>query len=140
MQLPLQVLIYFNGWYDTFYTIIMLALYIWKGTTLPYPGALGGLLALEICVVLVLALLEYCRLFLATRGNKTERSGPLVFACLLSLPCAYGFFYFLFQQIYVTRADVVLGAIGLGFVGLELLLSLGVIVTLSTTAIPHSGG
>jgi transmembrane protein 216 len=132
MQLPLQVLLFFNGWYDVLYTVIMLALYIWKGTALPYPGALQGLLALEICVVFILAILEACRIFLATRGNKTERPFPLILAAVLCLPCGYGFFYFLYQQVYVTRADLVINAIGLGFIGLELLLSLGVIVTLST--------
>ena len=129
-NLPLQVFLFFNGWYDAVWVVVMLALYIWKGIELPYPGDLGGLLALEICLVLILAVLECCRLFLASRGNKTERFLPLLFSCLLALPCFYGFFYFLFQQVYVTRLDQVLGVIGVCFIGVELIISLLVICTL----------
>mmetsp|Transcript_16904 Transcript_16904/g.43410 ORF Transcript_16904/g.43410 Transcript_16904/m.43410 type:complete len:145 (-) Transcript_16904:246-680(-) len=128
-NLPLQVLLFFNGWYDVVYVIVMLCLFIWKGTELPYPGNLGGILALEVCLLFVLGVLEYCRIFLASRGNKTERSGPLIFSCILSIPCAYFFFYYLFQQVYVSRFDITLGTIGLSFIGLELILSLLVIVS-----------
>ena len=131
-NLPLQVLLYFNGWYDMLFTVLMLALYVWKGTNFPYPGDLGSLFALEVCLVIALAILEYARIFLATRGNKTERSGPIVVSNILSLMCALIFFYFLYWQIYVTRADVILGSVGLGFIGLELIISLFLIITLST--------
>jgi len=123
-NLPLQVLVYFNGWYDVVYVAIMLVLYIWKASALPYPGELGGMLALEICLVLLLGVLEYCRLFLASRGNKTERPTPLLFSCVVALPCVYLFFYFIFQQIYVTRLDLILGLIGIVFLGLELIIGL----------------
>ena len=108
----------------------MIALYIWKSSALPYPGQLGGTLALEICLIFVLAILEWARLFLGSRGNKTERAAPLVISLVLSLPCIYLFFYFMFQQVYVTRLDMVLAIIGLGFIGLELLLSLWLTITL----------
>ena len=129
-NLPLQVLLYFNGWFDVINVVIMTLLYIWKGSSLPYPGDLRGLLVLEVCLVFVLAVLEYCRIFLATRGNKTERTAPLIFSCVLALPCIFGFFYFLFWQVYVARLDVILCSIGLGFIGVEVLLSLLVVVTL----------
>jgi len=128
-NLPLAMLIFFNGWFDVLYVAIVEIEYIWKGTTLPYPDELGGLLALEVCLVLLLGVLEYSRLFLASRGNKTEKAAPLAVSCVFSFPCAYLFFYFLFQQVYVTRLDVILAAIGLGFIGLELILSILVIVT-----------
>ena len=133
-NLPLQVLLYLNGWYDVLYTVLMLLLYLWKGTTFPYPGDLGSLLVLEVCLVVALAVLEYFRIFLASRGNKAEKTAPLVVSDVISLVCALSFFYFLYWQIYVTRADVVLGCIGLAFIGLELIASFFLLITLSTTS------
>ena len=129
-NLPLQVLLFFNGWYDAVYVLVMLGLFIWKGTELPYPGNLGGILALEVCLVLVLGVLEYCRIFLASRGNKTEQSGPLIFSCVLSIATVYGFFYYMYQQVYVARLDIILSVIALSFIGLELILSVLVIFSL----------
>lgn len=133
-NLPLQVIVYFNGWYAFLYTAIMLAVYIWKGTSLPYPGQLGGLLALEICLIFLLAALEYARLLLMSRGNKTERASPLIFSLLLSFPSAYLYFYFLYQQVYVTRLDLIISATALGFIGFEMLISVLLILTLGTRA------
>merc|ERR1712224_983965 len=108
----------------------MLALFIWKGSSLPYPGQLGGLLALEVCLLFLFGIIEWSRLFLASRGNKTERALPLVLALVLSFPSAYLFFYYLYQQVYVTRLDLILSVIGLGFIGIELIISLLVVVTI----------
>ena len=138
-NLPLQVLIFLNGWYDVVYVVVMQALYIWKGAELPYPGSLSSIMALEVCLVFVLGVLEYCRLFLASRGNKTERYLPLVFSIVLALPCGYLFFYYLYQQLYVSRLDVIINSIGLAFVGLELLLSLVTVFTLLKAPPPSQG-
>ena len=138
-NLPLQVLIFLNGWYDVVYVVVMQALYIWKGAELPYPGSLSSIMALEVCLVFVLGVLEYCRLFLASRGNKTERYLPLVFSIVLALPCGYLFFYYLAQQLYVSRLDVIINSIGLAFVGLELLLSLVTVFTLLKAPPPSQG-
>ncbi|KOO33376.1 putative transmembrane protein 216 [Chrysochromulina tobinii] len=135
----LTVLIFLNGWYDVVYVVIMQALYIWKGAELPYPGSLSSIMALEVCLVFVLGVLEYCRLFLASRGNKTERYLPLIFSIVLALPCAYLFFYYLYQQLYVSRLDVIVNSIGLAFVGLELLLSLVTVFTLLKAPPPSQG-
>ena len=130
-NLPLQVVLYFNGWYDAFYVILMLGLYIWKGTALPYPGPLSGLLGLEIVLLFLLAAIEYARISLASRGNKTERSPSLILSVLLAFPSTYLFFYFFYQQVYVTRLDLIVSVTGIGFVALETLISLLVIMTLS---------
>ena len=129
-NLPLQIFLYFNGWYDAIYVAIMLALFVWKGTSLPYPGELGGIFALEVCLIFLFAVIEWSRIFLASRGNKTERATPLIIAVILSFPSAYLFFYYLYQQVYVTRLDLILSVIGLGFIGIELVIALLVIVTL----------
>jgi len=129
-NLPLQVIVYFNGWYCAIYTLVTLALFIWKGAVLPYPGPLAGLLTLEVCLVVLLASLEYSRLVLASRGNKTESSAPLIFSLILSFPTAYLYYYFLYQQVYVLRLDLILAATGLGFIALEMLFSILVVLTL----------
>ena len=128
-SLPLQMLFFFNGWYDPLYRIIMLCLFGWKGNWLPYPGDMRALLGLEIAMVIVLGIVEYTRLFLGSRGNKTETVGPLVWSLVLSAPALVAYVYYLRLQIFVTRLDLVINAIGVGFVGLEVLLGLFTIVT-----------
>ena len=84
-SLPLQILFYFNGWWDLAFTIAMSVLFAWKGETLPYPDELRPMLGLEVAIVFMLAIIEYARIFLGTKGNKTEQAGPLVL-CLLLRP------------------------------------------------------
>ena len=97
-SLPLQILFFFNGWYDVAYTLAMAALFAWKGTVLPYPDELRGMLGLEVAIVFMLAIIEYARIFLGTKGNKTEQAGPLIMSLLLSLPTLTGAAYFLRLQ------------------------------------------
>lgn len=101
-SLPLQVLIYFNGWYDALLIVIMLLLYIWKAVELPYPEEISGMLPLEISLLFCLALIEYTRLFLGSRGNKTEQTSPLLWFELLSLPALALDVYFMLLQARAT--------------------------------------
>ena len=103
-SLPLQVCIYFNNWYNAFFTLVMIVLYIWKGTTLPYPPELSGLFSIEVVLIFILAGIEYSRLFLASSGNKTERAGPLIFALVLSLPSIVAYIYYLLLQVHARAA------------------------------------
>uniref|UniRef100_A0A7S4C6A8 Transmembrane protein 216 n=1 Tax=Chrysotila carterae TaxID=13221 RepID=A0A7S4C6A8_CHRCT len=128
-SLPLQILFYTNGWYDVLFTLLMLVIFIWKGTWLPYGEALWGLYALEIIVLFLLGVLEYARLFLGSKGNKTERAAPLIWGLVLCIPSLVAFVYYMRLQIYVTRADVVLSAIGITYISLEVLLGLLTIAT-----------
>ena len=106
-SLPLQILFFFNGWYDVAFTIAMASLFAWKGSTLPYPDELRPMLGLEVAIVFLLAIIEYARIFLGTKGNKTESVGPLAMSFVLALPAMTANVYFLRLQIYVTRADLV---------------------------------
>ena len=106
-SLPLQILFFFNGWYDVAFTIAMSCLFAWKGSTLPYPDELRPMLGLEVAIVFLLAIIEYARIFLGTKGNKTEQSGPLLMSLVLGVPAMIANVYFLRLQIYVTRADLV---------------------------------
>lgn len=102
-SLPLQILFFFNGWYDVAYTIAMSLLFAWKGTNLPYPDELRDMLGLEVAMVFLLAIIEYARIFLGTKGNKTEQAGPLVMSLILCLPALTGYAYFLRLQSALTR-------------------------------------
>ena len=137
-SLPLQILFFFNGWYDVAFTIAMPSLYAWKGSTLPYPDELRPMLGLEVAIVFLLAIIEYARIFLGTKGNKTEQPGPLLMSLGLGVPSMIAYVYFLRLQIYVTRADLVLSAIAIAFVGLEVLLSLLTIITFAKAPPPQA--
>ena len=82
------------------------------------------MLALEICLLFLFALIEYGRVFLTSRGNKTESTTELVFAFLLSFPSAILLIYYQFWQIYVTRLDRILTTVGEGFIVVSMALSL----------------
>lgn len=97
-SLPLQVLLFFNGWYDVAYIIAMSLLFAWKGTNLPYPDELRDMLGLEVAIIFLLAIIEYARIFMATKGNKTEQTGPLIMSLVLCLPAFTGYAYFLRLQ------------------------------------------
>jgi|TARA_B100000405_G_scaffold270228_1_gene209178 transmembrane protein 216 len=128
-SLPLEILFYFNRWWDAAFTIIMAVLFIWKGNNLPYSENMQTILGFEVAMVFVLGLLEWARLFLGSQGNKTEQVGPLVWMFFLSLPAAVANVYYLHLQIYVTRVDLVVNIVSLVFIGLELLLALLTIIT-----------
>ena len=120
-SLPLQVLLFFNGWYDCIYVVISVLEYIYKGSRLPYPtGALG----LEIFGIFMIAVIEPCRLIVASRGNKTETVGPLAWNLGLSIPLFGAYAYYLRYQVFVLRLDQVLNIIAVVLLAIEWLLSL----------------
>ena len=102
-SLPLQVCLYFNGWYNAVFTILMLVLYIWKANALPYPVELHSMLGLEIVIVFILCGIEWARHFLGSQGNKTERAGPLIMSTVLSVPSGVAYVYFLALQVPPPR-------------------------------------
>ena len=64
----------------------------------------------------------FCTPPAASRGNRLESAGPLLFSLCLSAPVVIFHVYYLQLQTYVLRLDVVLQAIALAFVGVEVLL------------------
>ena len=121
-SLPLQILIYFNGWYCVAYFQIEALLFIYKDHHFYYPP---DIMAWEASMLSMLAIMEVVRLFLASKGNKTESMRPMLWAILISFPIITGYVWFLRLQTYVMRLEIILAAIGLSFVGLEWILSLG---------------
>ena len=76
---------------------------------------------LEVLVFVVLVLLQFTRLFLGSRGNKTESSTVTFLFILLTIVTAVGNLYFLQLQTYVIVVEAFLGFICLGFSALELI-------------------
>merc|ERR1719230_631448 len=99
-SLHLQVLLYFHSYYTVCYFFLSCALLIYKNYKYFYPNTA---LALEIIMLCFIALIEAPRLFLASKGNKTEQIPPLVWAFGLGIPTIVGYSFFAFMQTYVLR-------------------------------------
>ncbi|RKO91830.1 hypothetical protein BDK51DRAFT_39351 [Blyttiomyces helicus] len=97
-SLPLQVLLYFNGLYLPVYWILTIALLIYKAQLLPYPPTA---FPLEISGLVALGFLELARLFLGSRGNKTEEPLSVGVFLGLTVASAFGFLYYCIWQTYV---------------------------------------
>lgn len=119
-SLPLQVFLYFNKWFDVIYVLVVALAYIYKGERLPYPE---GVLGLEIFGFIMIALIEPCRLALASQGNKTETVTPLAWSLGLSLPLFGAHTYYVRYQTFVLRLDQILNIFSICFLGIEFLLS-----------------
>jgi transmembrane protein 216 len=97
-SLALQILIFFNGIYQALFFLATLGIYIWKGVSLPYPDSRLGI---EIFLLFAYELVEFCRLFIASKGNKTENIPNMIAFVLLSLFGVLANIYFAQLQIYV---------------------------------------
>ncbi|XP_052244334.1 transmembrane protein 216-like isoform X2 [Dreissena polymorpha] len=125
-SLPYEVLLYLNGWYFGLFFICEILLFAYKGETLPYAN---GVLAAEVILVFILAGIEALRLFFARKGNLTEKIVGVIVSILLSIPALLGAIFYLYWQTYVTRADIIISAIQLAFIGLELIFGIISIIT-----------
>lgn len=81
-------------------------------------------LAPEILLLFAYLFLENVRLFLSSRGNKTENRLLLGLSMLLMLPSALANIYYIVFQIYVLRIDEIFNIISLIFLVLELIFCL----------------
>ncbi|KAK3251089.1 hypothetical protein CYMTET_39564 [Cymbomonas tetramitiformis] len=111
-SLGLEVLYYFGGWYDVFYVLLQFLVFIYKGLELPYPS---NNYEVEFTYLFLFAIIEPTRLFLGSKGNKTENSGPLVFSTILTVFVALFFLYYLLWQTYVVKLEQFLNSLALLF-------------------------
>ncbi|XP_077863530.1 transmembrane protein 216-like [Saccoglossus kowalevskii] len=125
-SLPLQILFYLNGWYYVAFWVCEALIFIYKGNVLPYPTVN---LVVEWILLVLMAILEACRLFMGKKGNLTERTISLLLSVVLSLPMIFAHVYLLIWQTYVLRAEIILNSIQLVFLGLELVFSIIAIIT-----------
>eukprot|EP01112_Ceratiomyxa_fruticulosa_P009270 TRINITY_DN2417_c0_g1_i1.p1 TRINITY_DN2417_c0_g1~~TRINITY_DN2417_c0_g1_i1.p1 ORF type:complete len:141 (-),score=1.39 TRINITY_DN2417_c0_g1_i1:42-464(-) len=124
-SLPFQIFLYFHRWYTVVWLFVMVVVMIYKGVVLPYPSNIYGL---EFTYIIIYALINWARIFMGSKGNKTCQAGPLGIFLLLSVILIVSSFYFLLWQIYVVRLDQVVNAISIIFLGIESLLALFCIV------------
>ena len=125
-SLPLQVLLDFNYWYCYIYYVLNYILYIYKSLILPYPQSyLGG----EVAGIVLMMLLECCRIAVGNRGNKTEQAGPTGLFILLTLALAVGCVYYITLQTFVLFIDLILNGIYIVFLGLEVILGVFAAIT-----------
>mmetsp|Transcript_2132 Transcript_2132/g.4657 ORF Transcript_2132/g.4657 Transcript_2132/m.4657 type:complete len:106 (+) Transcript_2132:162-479(+) len=97
-SLPLQILLYFHGYYSIIWFAINLVIFLWKSYRLYYTTYN---LRWELALVFLLPCMDACRIKLASMGNKTERLAPLAWSCGLAAPTIFGFCFFLKLQTYV---------------------------------------
>ncbi|XP_071792331.1 transmembrane protein 216-like [Asterias amurensis] len=125
-SLPLQILLYLNGWYFALFWIVELLLFGYKVLILPYPGA--NFIAEIIILVLMLGI-EYVRIFLAKKGNLTEKIVHLGVSLAISLATLFFSLYLLLWQTYILRIEIIVVAVVLVFLFLEAVFGLIAIIT-----------
>lgn len=79
-SLPLQVFLYFGGWWDALFWLASLAVFIYKGSALPFPP---GRFAAEFVFLWLWLLVEPSRLFLGARAPRAQQGGHSA-ACLVA--------------------------------------------------------
>ncbi|XP_066043195.1 transmembrane protein 80 [Chamaea fasciata] len=110
------ILLYVNGIYYIFYFLATLAMIIYKSQVFSYPD---DLLAPDLAVLFLMAILEVPRSYLGFKGNLTEAEAPLGLSLGLTVGSAVLCVYLLLWQTYVLWADVLLNALLLSAYGLE---------------------
>ncbi|CAN0004272.1 unnamed protein product [Ectocarpus sp. 13 AM-2016] len=121
-----QVLLYFDQWFSSCFFAVTISTYAYKGWRYFYPS---WALELEVSLTILYGVVEMMRLFLASKGNKAEQTNPLAMSLGLAVPVILLYAFSLALQTYVLRLDVIMAVIGLVFVGLEGLLSVGTAVS-----------
>mmetsp|Transcript_5612 Transcript_5612/g.12967 ORF Transcript_5612/g.12967 Transcript_5612/m.12967 type:complete len:145 (-) Transcript_5612:620-1054(-) len=129
-SLPLQILLFFNRVWVFCWFLVLLGVFIWKGTALPYPDTR---LAPEILLLFAYLFVENVRLFLCSKGNKIESRLIVLLSTSLMIPSALANVYYIFFQIYVLRIDEIFNVISLIFLVLELAFSAYAILKFSTS-------
>jgi len=117
-SLPLQILLYFNVWWSPVWFLSSLILLVYKGLALPYPQSIYGA---EIVFIIALVFIDFTRIFIGTKANKTLHFPSILFFLFLTSGLVLGCVYFLLWQTYVMRLDIVVGSIEIVFAGAEFL-------------------
>mmetsp|Transcript_26199 Transcript_26199/g.25040 ORF Transcript_26199/g.25040 Transcript_26199/m.25040 type:complete len:147 (-) Transcript_26199:97-537(-) len=120
-SLPLQVLVFLNWHFTAFFFIINLCLYTFKAVVYYYPPRYLGL---DLVLIFLYLFVDYTRLLLASKGNKTSQMNPMAGSLILSMPLIVLHVYYITLQTYVLRVDVVINAFALFFIGAETILGL----------------
>jgi hypothetical protein len=86
----------------------------------------------ELVGLLLYFVLSLIRLKLLSMGNKTENSGLIVGGLIFSPLILISYIYYLRLQVYVLVYEVIINTIGIVILGLEALLALYAIISISS--------
>ncbi|KAJ7395054.1 transmembrane protein 138 isoform X1 [Pitangus sulphuratus] len=128
-SVPLQILLFLNGWYSATYFLLEAFLFVYKVLLLPYPVSN---LVLDVVLLLLYLGTEATRIFFGSKGNLCRRKVPLSLSLALTVPAAALASYYLLLQTYSLHLEFFLSAILLLFYGLELLLGLLALLSFSS--------
>mmetsp|Transcript_17933 Transcript_17933/g.40691 ORF Transcript_17933/g.40691 Transcript_17933/m.40691 type:complete len:88 (-) Transcript_17933:69-332(-) len=65
--------------------------------------------------------LQACRLFIGSKGNKTENLAMIVMLIVLSCFSALANVFYINFQTYVLRLDLIFNSVSFTFIGLEII-------------------
>jgi len=125
-SLPLEILYYFGGLFSVIFFILVFFVFVYKGLELPYPNGYYGM---ELAYLFCWAIIEPVRLFLGSKGNKTETAAPLLWMVLLTAPSIALHVYYMLGQTYVLHIEQVLNGMAVAFQGLQGLLGILTLVS-----------
>ena len=111
-SLPLQILLYFDWYFWVFYGVFTIILLIYKSYELPYPN---HVFLLEFFFLLIFWAWLMMKIFLGSKGNKTETYITTVFFTIVNIPSLIAFGFFFYFQTYVLVIEVILNGIGAAF-------------------------
>ncbi|XP_050954974.1 transmembrane protein 80 isoform X1 [Labeo rohita] len=118
----LQILLYLSAAYSVFYFLSTLSMIIYKTYVLSYPS---DRLALDVCLVFLMASLELLRVYWGIRGNLQESESYTASNLIATGATVLLALYFVIWQSYVLRADVIIGSILICLYGLTGIVGLG---------------
>ena len=95
-----------------------------------------GIFFLEVLIFVLLTLVQFTRLFLGSRGNKTESSTVTFLFILLTVVTIIGNYYFVSMQTYVIILETAIGLLSIIFGALEFLF--GIIAAIEFKSLENS--
>ena len=132
-SLALQVFITLDSYCQWLYCIVTGVLLFYKIYQFSFPI---GIFFLEVLAFIVLVIVQFMRLFLGSRGNKTESSTVTFLFILLTLLTICGNLYFIWMQTYVIFLEAVVGFLVVGVSVLEFFF--GVIAAIEFKSLENS--
>ena len=111
-SLTLQILLFFDWYFSAFYFACTLGFLIYKAYGKSYPTAVWEM---EFAALIFFCLLQFIKIDLGSKGNKTEKSSITFVSVVLALLCIICFVFYLALQTYVLVVELILNSIGLFF-------------------------
>eukprot|EP01017_Pseudomicrothorax_dubius_P027508 TRINITY_DN3179_c0_g2_i12.p1 TRINITY_DN3179_c0_g2~~TRINITY_DN3179_c0_g2_i12.p1 ORF type:complete len:143 (-),score=11.74 TRINITY_DN3179_c0_g2_i12:183-611(-) len=127
---PFQALIFFDGYYSILYFGLEVFCLTFKGYRFFFPPNVFGI---EVFCLFAFLVIQFTRLFLGRRANKSEASKVMLLFIILCLPNIFCYCFFLGLQTYALQLEVIINSIGLAFILGELLLGIFSFITFANT-------